>query len=1018
MITPALFIGLGSTGFEILERLQNLVLEEYGIPSLPIFQYVAFETDQDQKLGTESEIILTHPTIGSTDAVETAINRGERNYYNEWLDKTVLKIPGGMFVAGAGNIRMAGRLCLWENWQTLASDKTKPGCASVLQSAQEIVTADKNRLKTTNILNEIYGMWDKPIPDLGIQIEPKPNVYIVGTFCGGTCGGMFIDIAYYVKHLFGLWKKDIGGQRAKVIGVFTVYDSNDLINATNDTKKNHAANCWASLLEYDYYCHDKSRYNQTFPDGTQIDTNERSLDYLYLLSCSGNQTNLHMEDGSPDVDSLANMAATVLFSETVEGLLGQKERIRIDRLSKPRALTPNKNQHMASIASCGHATFRYPKYRVVEGASNKYAVDLCNKWIGSKSHADQSTNITREANEAWYTIKNNTKDMLIHTPSGLLTDVVKNWFDNMKDELLNKTQQEIIKSLRAELNEFGEGEQYDKSICNRQNELIEGIKQEKTKGILDLINDEIIKKLNEKKNINYVEEFLIEIDSAIENTIRNEKPDEYPAPDISKASQGLTVDMWTKSLGKANAVYKEMKEDYLEEIKEEFISQIEKMRNYRFKAVLEEVRQKIGIVPPPEEWMGAGIRTYKQELDIIENMLNECVKEFKNKVEKMSIKLEKTQDVMIITKGKDMSEDIENLHAKLKTQTDSNIILKKARSRVIGGQVIEVDFHKWLGYAEPKKDRDRLKKTLINSIRDEALKWREKFIIANEVLKRGRSLGGNLCQFVENSLPHLQLKGDLAGITVGDPPEFVGGKDEDKNVTQIKNLCSALMKCSNPVKFEEKFKIHMEELDHLLLFYREEALIYMDENFSTAGLFNDKYHTYEDFLKKHRDAATRTVHTHRLGSSYFNVWIEIRREEASKLMQIAQEIFSTRDEKGKWNESEVFKVDGNSLVLRFKLPDGSNEVIKGDEKGIERLALTVPSFNYFQELLKERAKKVGRKGFIERVNRLADWIEENAKRKEHPDPISIANKKRDEYLRKDNPERLEFVLFLEEDKNE
>jgi len=34
---PTLFIGLGSTGKKIIEQLQLLVLEEYGVPRLPIF---------------------------------------------------------------------------------------------------------------------------------------------------------------------------------------------------------------------------------------------------------------------------------------------------------------------------------------------------------------------------------------------------------------------------------------------------------------------------------------------------------------------------------------------------------------------------------------------------------------------------------------------------------------------------------------------------------------------------------------------------------------------------------------------------------------------------------------------------------------------------------------------------------------------------------------------------------------------------------------------------------------------
>ena len=1017
MINPALFIGLGSTGLEILKKLQGLVYEEYGVPSLPIFRYVAFETNQSVKTTQDSQIVLIHPTIGSTDAVNAAIKKGERNYY-DWLDKSVLNIPGGMFVSGAGNIRMAGRLCLWENWQSLASDRTKPGCAVVLQSAHDAITADSNRTKTTQMLGRIYKDWGKPIPDMGIQIEPKPNVYIVGTLCGGTCSGMFIDIAYYVKHLFGLWQKDIGGERAKVVGIFTVYDDKGLNAATTDTARNHSANCWAGLLEYDYYCHRISRYQMAFPDGTPpIDTNERPLDYLYLLSCSGNRTNLRTESGGPDEKSLANIAATVLFSETVEGLLGQKERIRIDRLSKPRALTTDKNQHMASLATCGFATFRYPKYRVVEGASCKYAVDLCKEWIGTKPTADQVINITKEANSIWNTIKNTARDILIHTPTGLLTDEVKTWF-------VAKSSDEIIKTIRGELEQFGEGKRYDKHICAHQKELKEGIKEGDEvvrKGILELVNDEIIKKLNEKKNISYIREFLAKIDSAIENTIKIEEPKKYPSPDISKATRDLMPDFWAKGIGKTKDVSQEKKEDYLEEMKEEFISQIERIRDYRIKSVLEEVRQEIGIgQQPPEKWIEAGKRSIKQELDNLENILNDCIKDFQNKAKEMSTEPERTQDVVIITKGRDMSEDLQNLYSTLKIRGDSNTILKKAKTKEIGGQQVEIDFPKWLGYGEPRRDKNDLAKSILDAVREEALQRRERFIIAAEVLRRSHALGVNLCQFVENSLPHLQLRGNLAGITVGNPPEFIVSKDEDVNATQMKNLYNELKKCPNQVEFDAQFITHLDEIDHLLLFYKEEALIYMDENLSTAELFAKRYRDYEKYLKtvQEEEASSRTVHTHRLGG-FFDVWIPIRREEASRLMQIAQEIFSTRDEKGNWKDSEIFnQIKEKSLVLKFKLPNGQDEKIAGDVTGIERLAQNKDSFAYFENLVKEKVKEVGKKGFIERVNNLANWFEKDAESKGDPDPIEAGNRKRDEYLKKDNPDRLIEICFPEEDERE
>ena len=44
MITPTIFVGLGTTGTNILKSLRELMAEEYGHAGLPLFRYIAIET--------------------------------------------------------------------------------------------------------------------------------------------------------------------------------------------------------------------------------------------------------------------------------------------------------------------------------------------------------------------------------------------------------------------------------------------------------------------------------------------------------------------------------------------------------------------------------------------------------------------------------------------------------------------------------------------------------------------------------------------------------------------------------------------------------------------------------------------------------------------------------------------------------------------------------------------------------------------------------------------------------------
>lgn len=48
-ISPCLFIGLGTNGWEIPHDLRKFVIEEFGRAGLPCFRYLAIETDKNKQ---------------------------------------------------------------------------------------------------------------------------------------------------------------------------------------------------------------------------------------------------------------------------------------------------------------------------------------------------------------------------------------------------------------------------------------------------------------------------------------------------------------------------------------------------------------------------------------------------------------------------------------------------------------------------------------------------------------------------------------------------------------------------------------------------------------------------------------------------------------------------------------------------------------------------------------------------------------------------------------------------------
>lgn len=151
MINPTLFIGLGTTGLKILEYLQEMVLEQYGTTKLPIFEYIVIDVDERRRAETPlwgtNEIQVLYTPIRDTFALREAIHQGRRPYLEDWFDYKILNVPGSKFDHGAGLTRMAGRLCLWENWET---------CTQALVSARARITSVANIAATVNFLQSYY----------------------------------------------------------------------------------------------------------------------------------------------------------------------------------------------------------------------------------------------------------------------------------------------------------------------------------------------------------------------------------------------------------------------------------------------------------------------------------------------------------------------------------------------------------------------------------------------------------------------------------------------------------------------------------------------------------------------------------------------------------------------------------------------------------------------------------------------------------------------------------------------
>jgi hypothetical protein len=977
MIYPTLFIGLGSTGLDILERFQEMVLEHYGRASLDIFRYIAIETREGAEISRsdwgENEIKLLKPVIRNTDAIKNAIKSDHRQYLAEWLNPELLKIDGGQFTDGASNIRMAGRLILWENWNEIK--------AAITQAYTQ-TTSDANIKVTRVFLRNHYARHGQSIDNKVPLIGDLPNIYIVGTLCGGTCSGMFIDIAYYTKQITGLWARNLPNPHiAKIMGVFTLFDAATLNDAQQEGVRLHAANSWAALKEYDFYCHPQTRYQTTFPDGTCIDTNERPIDYPYLLSCTAtdctNQlgSNLRNRDGSPNLDSLDHMAATLLYTETVGTLLEKKASIRTDYRSRARAIERNTNEHSPCIATCGIATIWYPKYRIALGTACKYGASLCREWLGE---VDPNTrkNIEKDIPKEWFNLLSHSVDELTSSPTGSIMDDVKQKFDKNRDKYISLQASQFKEYFQEQLGLLNKGKKYDDHISDRGRVSI--FKDKLTKELYNLIANAI----NTKLNLAYTEYSLKHFDKAIANTIER-LPSEYPTPDLSKV-EGISSDVFSKLIFKGKEAESQRKEEILDDVKEYIINHIKTIRNFVLRPILEEIREEIGTVKSlPKDRTDAEMLTLKQHIDNMKTSLSSCIKYLDRRYEDLGGDLVHTEDVRVVSQGthETISDDIDQLAAyfQLITPAQKDIIL----SNIKGGRSLS----QFLGFGSKDDISEEVKKKMVEQLVHETLQQVGTFDVVDHVLKNWTA--SDIAEFAKHGLPHLELTpghSGLASVTIGRPVSLIVGGNATGLGALLDDKLSGTS-CEGLFGRNQKSPVFLPELSHIVVFYREEPLMYMDDNLATATLFEECYQDAER-------TSVYGLYTHKGGQCVFDPRIYARRDKAkNELMPIATHILSSQDEKGKWISSDIFGIEKGRLILRDARKSGLKFRLTGDENGVELCAQEEEIFEYFHRLMEEKLNNMTKDEFIIRVNNHLEWIEKKAD-DEGKDPTPIIEEER------------------------
>lgn len=235
---PALVVALGQTGLRVAEHLKRIIVDRYSsaerVPNVRILYIDTDPATGAAPVGPEDPAALT-----AREVVPAKLNRSTHYMQRDGLPPVEQWMPPGALYklprnpGPAAGVRAFGRLALFDHYRTVAQ--------RVRQEIETFLTDDP------------LLQADKATK-LGLRTN-RPRAYVVAGLAGGTGSGMFLDVAYLVRHEL----RQVGYLRPEVVGVFFAP------RAEVSAPRNAAlANSYAALAELHHFQSRRTRYQTVF----------------------------------------------------------------------------------------------------------------------------------------------------------------------------------------------------------------------------------------------------------------------------------------------------------------------------------------------------------------------------------------------------------------------------------------------------------------------------------------------------------------------------------------------------------------------------------------------------------------------------------------------------------------------------------------------------------------------------------------------------------------------------------
>ena len=421
-IKRTICIGLGGTGRDILMQIRRLIVDRYGkLNALPVVSFIHIDTDVnatkvtglktgeiyhgENMLFKPSEIVTATMNSQEIDDLAKGLERRSQHerqspYDNiaSWFPPQTLRDLKAI-ENGAGAIRPVGRLAFFHNYKKIHT---------AIETAENLTIGHAQKLLPQNIV-----------------VESGLNIILVGSLCGGTGSGMFLDTAYSLREMYGYEVSN------EITGYFTI--TPELYGNTPTVK----ANTYAALKELNYYASQGTKFEAKYDpvNLSSVDESRPPFDFVYLV---GNRTNT----GHKIIkrEKLCQVIAHKIFADFAEEISTTIKAHRDNVKKYFSILDEHPRPNVQRYLSFGLAKIYFPRDLTINLSLNKLKLKLLSFWLYGEGQNLNSQELLRRFLLNWQgeSESNNPFKTRLENLTRINNKTFKNTLQNWQNQIIEE----------------------------------------------------------------------------------------------------------------------------------------------------------------------------------------------------------------------------------------------------------------------------------------------------------------------------------------------------------------------------------------------------------------------------------------------------------------------------------------------------------------------------------------------------------------------------------------------------